>query len=90
MDLIATKLDFVVYDKVRFKPAYSATGTSYKIESSLVASFDMVLSKKGIKKALIRLRGCAGWSAPLLFANSRRHVFLRQGPNDILCRSSFR
>ena len=29
----------------------------------------MVLSKKRITKALIRLRGCAGWSAPMLFAN---------------------
>ena len=29
----------------------------------------MVLSKKRITKALIRLRGCAGWSAPVLFAN---------------------
>ena len=29
----------------------------------------MVLSKKRITKALIRLRRCAGWSAPVLFAN---------------------
>ena len=29
----------------------------------------MILSKTGIKKALISLRGCAGWSAPLLFVN---------------------
>ena len=29
----------------------------------------MILSNKGIKKALIRLRGCTGWSAPLFFAN---------------------
>ena len=29
----------------------------------------MVLSKTRITKALIRLRGCAGWSAPVLFAN---------------------
>ena len=29
----------------------------------------MILSKKRITKALIRLRGCAGWSAPVLFAN---------------------
>ena len=29
----------------------------------------MILFKKGITKALIRLRGCAGWYAPLLFAN---------------------
>ena len=32
---------------------------------------------------LIRLRRCAGWSAPLLFANPRRQVFSRQGP--IVC-----
>ena len=30
-----------------------------------------------ITKALIRLRGCAGWSAPALFANPRRQVFSR-------------
>ena len=30
---------------------------------------DMILSKKQIIKALISLRGCAGWSAPSLFAN---------------------
>ena len=29
----------------------------------------MILSKKRKTKALISLRGCAGWSAPLLFAN---------------------
>ena len=33
---------------------------------------------------LIRLRGGAGWSAPLLFANQQRQVFLRQGPNVYL------
>ena len=40
----------------------------------------MILSKKRISKALIRLRGCAGWSAPVLFATPRRQVFSRQGP----------
>ena len=40
----------------------------------------MILLDKLITKALISLRGCAGWSAPVLFANSRRQVFLRQGP----------
>ena len=29
----------------------------------------MVLSNKRITKVLIRLRGCAGWSAPVLSAN---------------------
>ena len=42
----------------------------------------MVLSKKRITKALIRLRGCAGWSAPLLFATLRRQVFSWRGPNN--------
>ena len=40
----------------------------------------MILSKKRITKALIRLRGCAGWSAPLLFANPRWQVLSRRGP----------
>ena len=44
----------------------------------------MVLSKTRITKALIRLRRCAGWSAPVLFVNPRRHVFLRQGPVGII------
>ena len=42
----------------------------------------MVLFKKRITKALIRLRGCAGWSAPVLFATPRRQVFSRRGPNS--------
>ena len=40
----------------------------------------MVLFKKRIAKALIRLRECAGWSVPVLFANTRRQVFSRRGP----------
>ena len=37
----------------------------------------MILFNKQITKALIRLRGCEGWSdsAPLLFVNPRRQVF---------------
>ena len=31
----------------------------------------MVLFKKGITAVLIRLRGCAGWSAPMLFATPK-------------------
>ena len=38
----------------------------------LDASLDMILSNKWITKALIRPRGCAGWSAPVLFAYLRR------------------
>ena len=43
----------------------------------------MILSNKRRKannKCAIRLRGSAGWSAPLLFANPGRQVFSRQGP----------
>ena len=31
---------------------------------------DMILSNKRITKALIRLHGSAGWSVPLMFANT--------------------
>ena len=41
-----------------------------KMKISLVASLDMERYKTRITKALIRLRGCAGWSAPVLFANT--------------------
>ena len=40
----------------------------------------MILSKKRITKALIRLLGCAGWSAPVLFAVPRRQVISRRDP----------
>ena len=43
-------------------------------------NFDIVLYKTQITKALIRLCGCAGWSAPVLFANPRRQVFSHRGP----------
>ena len=41
----------------------------------------MLISEKRTTKALIRLRGCAGWSAPLLFANLRRQVFSLRDPD---------
>ena len=41
----------------------------------------MILFSKQITKALISQCGCAGWSAPLLFANPQRQVFSRRGPN---------
>ena len=83
MSLVPTKPVFGVSEKVVFKPACSATETSQKIKISLVASLDIILSDKPITKALIRLCRCAGWSAPLLFANLRRQVFSCRGPYDI-------
>ena len=44
----------------------------------------MLLCKKRITKALIRLHGCAGWSASELFANPRRQVFSRGGPYSFI------
>ena len=49
-----------------------------KQKISLLASLDMILLDKRITKALINLRGCAGWSVPVLFANPRRQVFSRE------------
>ena len=67
-------------DKARLKPVSSALEASQEIKISLFASFRIILSKTRITKALISLRGCAGWSASLLFANHRRQVFSRRGP----------
>ena len=53
---------------VRLKPTCSDTETRWKIKILHEASLDILLSNKQITKALIRLRGCTGWSAPLLFA----------------------
>ena len=54
-----------------------------EIEISPVASWHMILSKKGITKALIRLCECAGWSATVLFAKPRRQIFSHRGPNEV-------
>ena len=71
MGRVARKPVFKVSEKARLKPISSATETiaSKKIEMSLVASLDMIFSKKRITKALISLRGYAGWSAYMVFAN---------------------
>ena len=61
---VARKTVLVVSEQVIPKPACSATEPGYKIEISHVASFDMIL----ITQTLVRLRGCASWSAPLLIS----------------------
>ena len=81
MGLVARKSVLGVSAKASYKPVSSATENSWKIEISPVASLDMILSKKRITKALIRLCGCAGWSVPVLFANPPRQIFPRRGPN---------
>ena len=64
-----------VSNQARHKPAFAATEASYSLEILAIESRDIILSKQWTKKALIRLRGCAGWSAPLLFAYDIRHIF---------------
>ena len=62
-------------DQARHKPAWAATEASQSLEISAIESRDIILSKQRTTKALIRLSGCAGWSAPLLFAYDIRHIF---------------
>ena len=68
LGLVTRKHVFGVSDQVRLKPDCSATGTSWSLEIPAIASGCILLSKQRTTKALIRLRGCAGCSAPLLFA----------------------
>ena len=73
-----------VSDQVGLKLACSATEASMRLEILVTETRDFKLSKQWTIKALIRLRGCAGWSAPLLFAYDIRHVFSWPGSNIIV------
>ena len=67
---------FEVCDQVRLKPVCSATETSYSLEILNLQRRGIILSRQRTTKVLIRLRGCADWSAPLLFVygkTSSRH-----------------
>ena len=68
-----------VSDQARHKPACAATEASWSLEISALESRDIVLSKQQTTKVLVRLRECAGWSAPLLLAYDIRHIFLWPG-----------
>ena len=63
------KTVFGVYEKATFKLVSSATQTGKKFEISPLESLHMNLSAKQKNRELIRLRGCACWSVPVLFAN---------------------
>ena len=81
MDLIARNSVFKGSKTVIHKPDCADPKTSWIIAMRLVVRLDMILSSKQITKVLIRLRRCAGWSAPLLFANHRGQIFQRHSPN---------
>ena len=68
MSLVMRKPVFGICDQVRFKPACAATEARYRLESSDIESRGIILSRQWTTKELMRLRGCADWSAPLLFA----------------------
>ena len=71
LGLNARRAVFGVYDHARPKPTCSVTEStcSSKAEILRVASLSIihVPSRGRTTKALIRLRGCVGWSAPLIF-----------------------
>ena len=68
LSLVMRKPVFGVCDQLRLKPSCSADETSWRLEISDIETRDIILSRHGTTKVLIRLCGCAGWSAPLLFA----------------------
>ena len=68
LSLVTRKPVFGVSDQIRHKPACAATEASYSLEISDIETRDDILSGQRKLKVLIRLRGCADWSAPLLFA----------------------
>ena len=68
-----------VSDQARHKPACAATEASMRLEILAIESRAIRLSKQRTTRMLIRLRGCAGWSAPLLFAYGIRQVFSLAG-----------
>ena len=80
MGLVARKPSFGVPDQASFKPVFSATETKLDNWNFTCSSLHIILSKKRITKALIRLRGCAGTSAPVLFANPPKTGFPVRGP----------
>ena len=68
---VTRKPAFVVCDIVKLKPDCLASETSRNIEILRIASGIIKLSRKRTTKALLSLRGCAGWSAPLLSTCSK-------------------
>ena len=68
IDLVTRKPVFGVCNQGRLKSACAATQASWRLEISDIETRGIILSRQRIRKALIRLCGSAGWSAPLLFA----------------------
>ena len=71
---------FRVSDTARLIPAHAATQTSQIIKIFHVASLAIIRFRIRITKVLIRLNGCADWSARWLFAYATTLDFLQLGP----------
>ena len=71
MSLVMRKPVFGVCDQVRLKPACTASETGWNLEILDLERRGIILSRQRTTKALIKLCGCAGWSAPLLFAHGK-------------------
>ena len=65
----------IVSDQVRLKLGCSATEASMRLEILITETRHITLSRQRTIKALIRPRGCEGWSALLLFAYDIIYVF---------------
>ena len=63
---VTRKPVFGVCNKVRLKPACSATENSWSLGILDLAGIDIIFVRTTM--ALIRQHGCTGWSVPLLFA----------------------
>ena len=73
--IVTRKLFLEVCERDRLKQACSSTETSLSIEVQVLLVYTQhELSRERITKVLTGLRGCAGWSAPMLFA-SNSHIF---------------
>ena len=75
-----------VSDRVSLKPVCAATETRQRLEILDFPSISIILSRQWTTKALISLSGCAGWSAPLLFAYGIKQVFFM---TRLICFSAF-
>ena len=84
MSLVMRKHVFGSFQPGQTQLARSATEASMRLEILVTETRDITLSRQRTTKVLIRLRGCAGWSAPLLFAYDTRHVFSWPGSYEFV------
>ena len=62
---------FGVCGQARFKLSCAAKEARKKLEILCLETRGIILSRQRKTNALIRLCGCTGWSAPLLFAHAK-------------------